>query len=277
MKCSIVKRFGVFVVAFGLLVVWPTLASAATNNTAAISQGFLVQGEVTPGTIVSFTKDKESSTVGTANTDNVDRLVGVIGGKQLVELAGNDNQTQVVTNGSILTFVSNINGDIKIGDKITASPLSGVGMKAIEATRIVGTAQQDFSDAVQVTDQNVTDADGKPQTVKIGLLQVQVGVTHYQPVEANKSFLPEPIQRFAETVVGRSVDPIRVLVALAILFAGFGGVAILLYSSVRSSIISIGRNPLAAKAVHRSLIEVGLTTFGVLLLTVITVYLVLVI
>lgn len=271
------KRFGFLALVLALLVTWTGSARAAENNTAAISQGFLVQGQAAPGTIVSFLKDRESGTVGAANTDNVERLVGVIGERQLVELSGNADQTQVVTNGSILTFVSNINGDIKIGDKITASPLTGVGMKALERTRIVGTAQQDFSDAEQVTDQEVTDAEGKSQTVKIGLLQVQVGVTYYQPAEDNKSFLPEPIQRFAETVVGRSVDPIRVLVSLAILFAGFGGVAILLYSSVRSSIISIGRNPLAAKAVHKSLIEVGLTTFGVLLLTVIAVYLVLVI
>lgn len=271
------KRFSFLVLVFALLVAWTGSARAAESNSAAISQGFIVEGEATPGTIVSFLKDKESGTVGAANTNNVERLVGVIGDKQLVELSGSSGQTQVVTNGSILTFVSNINGDIKIGDKITASPLSGVGMKAVESTRIVGTAQEDFSAAEQITDQEVTDANGKSQTVKIGLLQVQVGVTHYQPAEVNKSFLPESIQRFAETVVGRSVDPIRVLVSLAILVAGFGGVAILLYSSVRSSIISIGRNPLAAKAVHRSLIEVGLTTFGVLLLTVIAVYLVLVI
>jgi hypothetical protein len=52
-------------------------------------------------------------------------------------------------------------------------------------------------------------------------------------------------------------------------------VGILLYSAVRSSIISIGRNPLSEQAVHKSLFEVGLAIVGVLIFTVIVIYLIL--
>lgn len=261
-----------------LLLVSPLVHAAETGaNTAAISQGFSLRGQAIPGTIVSFVDDKEGGVVGVANVDNVEKLVGVIGSEQLLELSGEGKQTQVVTNGSVLTLVSDINGEVMLGDKITASPLNGIGMKATENVRVVGTAQHDFSQAKQISQRQITDVHGGDRTVRIGLIKVQVAVAYYQMPEKKFSILPESIQRLASEVVGRSVDPIRVLVALVLLAAGFGGVAILLYSSVRSSIISIGRNPLAARAVHKSLIEVGLTTFGVLLLTLIAVYLVLVI
>lgn len=257
---------------------WSSAGAAQENaNSAAISQGFQLRGDAVPGTLVSFIDDKDGGVVGLANVNNVEKLVGVVGEEQLVELSGKEGLTQVVTNGSTLALVSDINGPAKLGDKITASPLSGIGMKAVEAARVIGTAQHDFSEALQVTERQITDINGRDQTVRIGLVRVQVAASYYQPPENEKAFLPPVFQRFANVVTGRSIEPLRVLIAFAMLLAGFVGVGILLYSSVRSSIISIGRNPLSAKAVHRSLLEVGLTTFGVLLLTVIAVYLVLVI
>jgi len=62
--------------------------------------------------------------------------------------------------------------------------------------------------------------------------------------------------------------------ALLVLFL-FAAVIILLYSAVRSSIISIGRNPLSENAVRKGLLEVGLTVVGVLAFTVIVIYLIL--
>jgi hypothetical protein len=50
---------------------------------------------------------------------------------------------------------------------------------------------------------------------------------------------------------------------------------VLLYSAVKSSIISIGRNPLSEKAVQKSIFQIGFTVLGILLLTLITIYLIL--
>ena len=67
----------------------------------------------------------------------------------------------------------------------------------------------------------------------------------------------------------------RVVVAGLLILFIFVTVVVLLYSSVRSSIISIGRNPLSESAVRKSLLQVGLTIFGVMAFTVIVVYLIL--
>lgn len=252
-----------------------TVPVFAADDTAAISQGYEAEGEVTPGTIVSFTDKSKNGAVIAANVDSADRLVGVVARNPLVELSGSALQTQVVINGTVLVLVSTINGTVSYGDKIAASPISGVGMKATESGLVVGTVAQDFSGAQQVTERKVYDRDGVEQTVKIGLLPVQVNVSYFRAPEDDQTVLPAFLQQFVNAVAGRPVGLIRALIALALLITGFGAAAVLIYASVRSSIISIGRNPLSAPAVHRSLFEVGAMSGGILLVMVIAVYLVL--
>lgn len=254
------------------LVAVPALAA---DDTAAISQGFKTEGEVTPGAIVSFTDKSKNGAVKAANIDSADRLAGVVARKPLVELSGGTQQTQVVISGTVLALVSTINGSVSYGDKIAASPISGVGMKATESGLIVGTVAQDFSAAQQVTERKVRDRKGVEQTVKIGLLPVQVNVSYYRAPDDDQTILPAFLQQFVNAVAGRPVGLMRALIALALLVTGFGAATVLIYASVRSSIISIGRNPLSAPAVHRSLFEVGAMSGGILLVMVIAVYLVL--
>lgn len=249
----------------------------AADNTAAIAQGYSVEGDVTPGALVSLADQSKTGAVRLANRDTVDRLVGVVSKNPLVELSGTEKQTQVVISGTVLALVSDVNGDIKYGDKITASPISGVGMRATESGQVVGTASRDFSAAEEVREHSVEDRDGGKRTVKIGLLHVQVNVSYYQAPDEDKTILPLFLQQFVNTIAGRPVSLIRTIIALVLFITGFGGAAILLYSSVRSSIISIGRNPLSAPAVHRSIFEVGAVSVGILLVMLIAVYLILVI
>lgn len=253
------------------------LPVSAVDNTAAISQGFAVEGDIASGAIVSFADPSKSGTVQSANIENADRIVGVASSKPLIELSGDTKQTQVVISGTVYALVSNINGDIRYGDRIAASPLSGIGMKATASGQVLGAAAQDFSTAQEVREHKVRDRGGKERTVQVGLLPVQVNVSYYQAPEDEKTFLPPFLQNLANSVAGRQVGAVRLLIAIVLLLAGFGGIAVLAYSSVRSSIISIGRNPLSAPAVNRSLIEVGVMSIGVLLVMLIAVYLVLVI
>jgi hypothetical protein len=208
--------------------------------------------------------------------DNVEKLVGVVGENQLVELSGGQQETQIVTDGTTWTLVSDINGAIKNGDKVTASPISGVGMKAVESTQSVGIAQASFASAKNVTERQITDQNGVSRTVRIGLLPVQVNVAYFQKKDEEKSFLPQFLQRFINAIAGQPVSPVRAFIAIALFIAGIGGVAAILYSSVRSSIISIGRNPLAANAVHTGLLEVAGIVTSILLVMLVAVYLVLV-
>lgn len=272
---SYAVKWGMLLLAALVFVGFVSVPASAADDTAAISQGYKTEGEVTPGTIVSFTDKSKTGAVAAANIDSADRLVGVVARNPLVELSGGALQTQVVINGTVLVLVSTINGAVSYGDKIAASPISGVGMKATESGLVLGTVAKDFSEAQQITERKVRDRKGNMQTVKIGLLPVQVNISYYRAPDDDQTILPAFLQQFVNAVAGRPVGLIRALIALALLVTGFGAAAVLIYASVRSSIISIGRNPLSAPAVHRSLFEVGAMSGGILLVMVIAVYLVL--
>jgi len=250
------------------------VSSLNAQGASSIAQGFQsTDSNVVVGALVSLKQGTNTVELGTQ--DNVDRLLGVVGNKSVIELTNGVDSIQVVTNGSTTVLVSDINGAIKAGDKITTSPISGVGMKATVSTVVIGTAQANFSSSSNAQTRTVTDKKGKALSVHIGAIPIQVDKVFYQAPQDNNSFLPPMLQDFASSVAGHSVSPVRVLIAALLVLMLFVVVTILLYSSVRSSIISIGRNPLSEEAVHKSLLEVGLTVVGILVFTVIVIYLIL--
>ncbi|HVI69614.1 MAG TPA: hypothetical protein VM581_04100 [Magnetospirillaceae bacterium] len=243
------------------------------QSAAAIAQGFQTsETNLTPGALMSL-KPGSNNSVELANTDRLQRLVGVIGEDSLVELSNADDTTLVVTSGVTMTLVSDANGAISSGDKITASPIDGIGMKATTSAQVVGTAQASLSSATTQT-RTVTTTDGSEVQIHIGLIPVQVNVTFYLAPTQN-SFLPTFLQDFANSVSGKEVSPVRVMIAALIVLLAFISIAVLLYSTVKSSIISIGRNPLSEKAVQKGIFQIGITVLGILLLTLITIYLIL--
>lgn len=252
-----------------------SIVPAHAQGNSSISQGFQTKdGNISSAALVSIEKDN-SNTIELSATSNKDRLVGVVGDKPLIELSGGTSGVQVVTSGLTLALVSDINGKVVNGDKITASPIEGIGMKATESTMVVGTAQGDLS-SVETETREITTRGGTKQKVHIGLLPVQVSVAYYTvPEGAGASFVPSFLQELANSVSGQNVSPVRVLVAALILLLLFVSVTVLLYSAVRSSIISIGRNPLSESAVQKSLLQVGLTVAAVLVFATLVIYLVL--
>ena len=251
-----------------------TLPVSAQGN-SAIAQGFKSTDQNISATAIVSMQKGSSNSIELANATNTERLVGVVSNKPLIELSGGGSGLQVVTSGLTMTLVSDINGPVAVGDKITASPIAGVGMKATESTTVVGTAQGSLS-AVSTDTRTITAKNGKQQTVHIGLLPVQVSVSYFTIQTGKSSIVPTALQNLANSVAGgRNVSPVRVLVAALILLLLFVSVTVLLYSAVRSSIISIGRNPLSESAVRKSLVEVGLTVAAVLALATLIIYLVL--
>lgn len=248
----------------------PIQTNAQANT--AIARGFQTNDtNLAPGVIMSLTDTADTVTL--ADLDNTQRLVGVLDDLPLLELDGDNKQVQVVTGGVTYVLVSNINGEIKNGDKVTTSPIRGIGMKAVESSIILGTAQADFSSDGSA-EQSITQKDGSNKTVSINTIPIQVNVAFYQaPTEQTN--LPPILNDLASTVAGREVSPVRIIVALLILLVALISMAVLLYSSVKSSVISIGRNPLSEHAVYKSLWQIGLIVLGILLLTVLAIYLIL--
>lgn len=258
----------------GLLIFLLGISPLSAQGVSSIAQGFqTTDNNIVSGAIVSL-KSNTPNTVELSSSSATDRMVGVAGDKSLLELSNGASSVQVVTNGVTPVLVSDINGDIKTGDKITSSPIAGVGMKATTSTVVIGTAQSNLANAKTGT-RTVTDKSGKTRDVKIGAVSVQVDKVFYEPPQAENSYLPPAFQDIANSIAGRQVSPIRVVVAALLILFLFTAVIILLYTSVRASIISIGRNPLSENAVRKSLLEVGLTVIGVFAFTVIVIYLIL--
>lgn len=250
------------------------MSSLSVKGASSIAQTFKTEDAgIVSGALVSL-KPGTANTVELATSENTDRILGVVGENSLIELSDGTGTVKVATTGESVVLVSDINGDIKTGDKITSSPIAGVGMKALTSTMVIGTIQADLK-TVDTEERTVTNKNGDKKMVKIGALPIQVDKVFYQADQDQNSYVPPALQEFANNLAGRPVSPVRVILSSFLIVFVFITVAVLMYSSIRSSIISIGRNPLSESAVHKSLAQVGLTVFGVLAFTVIIVYLIL--
>lgn len=258
----------------GLVVALLGVSSLSAQGVSSIAQGFETADKNTVSGAIVGLKNGSPNTVELSNVTNLDQMVGVVGNKSVIELSSGTSGVQVVTNGVTPTLVSDINGDVKSGDKITASPLAGVGMRATNSTLVIGSALGDLSSAKKET-RTITDKDGKQVEVRIGAVAVQIDKVFYEAPSDQNTFLPPALQDFADGLAGHKVSPVRVVVAALLVVFLFAAVTILLYSAVRSSIISIGRNPLSESAVRKSLMQVGLTVTGIFVFTTIVIYLIL--
>lgn len=250
-------------------------ALGANLQAAAIAQGFeTTDKNIVPGALVSL-KPGDPGKVELSNTERADRLIGVVSENPLIELSNDKSNTiQVVTGGVTGVLVSDVEGELKTGDKISPSPINGIGMRNTGSGMIVGTAQADLS-SVKTSEHFITDSTGKVHTVHIGTIPIQVNVTFFAPPSERIDYVPGFLQDIANTVAGKNVTPVRVLAALVVLLVAFVSIAVLLYASVKSSIVSIGRNPLSESSVRKGLLQIGATILAILLFTLITIYLVL--
>ena len=241
----------------------------------AISQNYNSEAIVPVGGIVSL-KDSTVNEVVAASSQTVDNILGVAinASTALIALTGNaETDVQVATSGIVQVLVSDINGEIKNGDQITASPISGVGMKATSNIRVVGIAQQDLTvEGSQI--QTVEGVDGQAREVRIGRIPVLINVSYFFK-ESERTIIPAAFQNVANALAGRQVEPLPIILAGAIFLIMLMVVVSIIYSMIRSSIISVGRNPLSQSAIYRDLIQLSALVIGILAVGLIAIYLIL--
>lgn len=259
----------VLVLAVGLLsatlTLWRADSYAAEQNNNAIAQTFTSnapEGTLVAGALVSSVPD-DTDAIELTTEASAQRLLGVVNSLPLVSLSSGINKVPVVLAGTTTVLVSDINGPISSGDKITSSPIAGVGMRATANSQIVGTAQAD-SNPEQTIAREITDKNGQRYTVQIERIPVQVGVAYYQA--PGSDFLPPVIQNIANSIAGRPVSLIRVLFAGILILASFISAATLVFVATKSAMTGLGRNPLAARSIKRGLYQsviVSLVVVGV--------------
>lgn len=119
------------------------LFTGSLSAVPSLSEGYTTEDEVAVGGLVSLIEDS-ADTVVASNRDNVDNLLGIVvsgATSPLILGTGTSGEVQVATSGSTSVLVSNINGEINQGDQITASPISGIGMRATSNSKVIGVAQ----------------------------------------------------------------------------------------------------------------------------------------
>ena len=259
--------------AYGILLLcfFLYIPATALATTGAISQSYNTSStNITQGALLSLTSSNSGVVVPANGNNNAANLVGVAASKPLLELSSsNQHSIQVVVGGTAMALVSNINGLVKVGDKIAASPVSGIGMKATSSSEIVGVAQANLSSVKTVT-QSYAGTEGKTLRASIGLLPISVNVAYYSTAASGGSvsaFVPPFLQSVANAVAGKSISPLRVLIGTLTLLLGFVTIVIMLSVGIRSGVISLGRNPLAENALRRGMIDILLTALGVLVVT----------
>lgn len=254
---------------FGLALLMCVSAAAET----AISRGYTTKERLALGTMVSL-QGGNAEVVSPATSSNVGNLLGVVidnSASLLAITSDQEKQVQIATNGVAHVLVSDINGEVKEGDHITASPIAGVGMKATGNVRILGVAQSDMANARKTSYKN---EGGAEQSVNIGQVPVVVNVAYYFK-EPDKTLIPPAIQNLANALAGRIVSPIPILISAGIFLIMLIVVAAIVYSMIRGSIISVGRNPMSQAAVYRNMIQMSAIVIVILGVGLGSVYLVL--
>jgi hypothetical protein len=87
--------------------------------------------------------------------------------------------------------------------------------------------------------------------------------------------VPSALQNIANSLAGKEVSTMPILIGVAIFTVMIVMVVSIIYSLIKSSIISVGRNPLSQSAVYRGVIQISALVLAILGVGVVSIYLVL--
>lgn len=261
----------------GVVLAGCLVTSLATTVLAqTVNQGYNSDKPLQKGMLVA-TKSDDQTKVEPVNKDSIERLKGVIvqQNDSPVTLAGAGQNVFVATSGLYEALVSNENGEIKKGDYITISSFEGIAMKAGDSQAMVlGTADADFNGkdgAIGSTEDPKT-----KQKVTFARIPVAISVNRNPMLkEEQGNSIPKVLQKVSVTVAGKKVNTARIWLATAVFLGTAFVVGVMLYSGARSSLISVGRNPLSRTVIIRGLLQVVIVSLIVFITGMFGVYLLL--
>lgn len=251
------------------------------NQKAPVTQSYKASENVKKGMIVRL-KPKDSTAVVSLSYENDNHMLGLVVASNEAALTlsqkSNDRQVYVATYGNYEVLVSNQNGVIETGDYIGISNLNGIGMKAdARQDMVVGKALEGFNGTNDVIGTAELSTPDGPATVSLSRIAVSVNVRK-NPLKTPG--FPDRITRFLSALGytvndGQPVSPIRLYLALAVLFIAALVSGSLLFAAVRNAMVSIGRNPLAKSSIVKSMLQAVITSLIIFIIGIFAVYLLL--
>ena len=233
----------------------------AQNGNAGVAVYVPVEGDLADGTLICGT---EGSVNKPCEREYDPNMIGVVTNTPSVAFV-TDNATgmvPVLSSGKVYMRVSSLNGNIVVGDFITSSKIVGVAQRASKSGYIIGSAMEEYNEN---------------DSQKVGKILVSLTL---KPAVLKKNAEANLLQMIKDGVEGAFDSPLsalRYLVSALIVsvvfifgFIHFGRIA-------KSGVESIGRNPLASKAIQMGVImNMGITVV-IMAASVFVAYLILVI
>lgn len=192
----------------------------AASNVEGADVAELYKGDpsISPGEIVAVSRDGNVE-LEKATQDSREKIVGAVSTTPGF-LLGEASQGNIALalSGRVPVSVSNQNGEIKSGDKITIGKYPGIGEKATTSGTVVGVALEDF---------NSQDAEACVQdsSIKCGQILVFINVAQYSPsivINFNENPQIEEISLTNYTIkIANQVAQIKQVEAFNKLITGF--------------------------------------------------------
>ncbi len=249
---------------FGVFLLFGLVQMAKADN---VVKGFAAKETLEAGEVVSL--DTSTNTVKAASAKSTNAMYGVVvdPSDAPITLVGQDSKVFVATVGTYQVLVSGANGPINKGDYISMSPTDGIAAKAtVHQAAVLGKAENAFNGTTGVISGQGKDA--------IGRVYVNIAVQK-NPISNIDPTLPSFLQKVADSLGDKSVPVIRVYIALLVFAISILATVTILWSGVRSSMISLGRNPLSHHTIFRGMYKVIFTGLAVFIIGLAGVYLLL--
>lgn len=265
-------------VSMTLALAFPVLAADQSGGNV---QGYASDKALENGTIVQLT-GKDSNRVKPAKQAELQNMFGVTVDRSQLPITITDetleNETFVAVSGTYNVLVSTQGGAIRSGDYLTLSAIDGVAMKAgTEEETVFGRANGTFDGrGVTLGTAALKDNNGGSKgEVSLGSVPVTIDIKRNPNEKSTKAKVPEMLERLGQAIAEKEVSPIRIYLSLGITGISIIAAIAILYSGVRNSVISIGRNPMSKKSIFRALLEIILTSALILIIGLFAVYLLL--
>jgi F0F1-type ATP synthase membrane subunit c/vacuolar-type H+-ATPase subunit K len=267
MRTNLIRKITTVAAVVGTVLCIPLIASAANS-----SQQFNVLNDSTrSGMLMSLTPN--AGVVEPASTKNASMLIGVEIPTDATALDRKPGQVSVQNDGQVTALVSNANGDIRVGDRITVSSLVGIGAKLEKSGWTIGTAQAslDAKTSGAISSQ-VTDNQGRQQTVYISQIPLLVKVSYYTMPSAAPTpspAVPNALQTAANSIANKHASVLAIVLSFLLLIVVVVFAGIIISSAVRGGLSAIARQPLAKREVTRQMIKSSASALGLVLVGII--------
>lgn len=248
-------RTTALILLLALFVVLPT--SIFAQVTSGVAYTIPVAGEnIEPGSIVCQGEGGFSLCA----ADYSPSIYGVVVDNPAVSLQMDieESSQEVLTDGLALVRVTNAAGAIAVGDLITSSTTSGVGVKSVQNGYVLGVAMEPYDSG------------------DIGTIKVAINIHPAAGFSSARSNLIEVLRKGASSPLFEPLDSLRYLLAAAILLLAFVFGFVYFGRVASSGVEAVGRNPLAGKLIQFTVLLHVLVTIVIVFVGLFLAYLILI-